>query len=273
MKNLNNSIDNDILTMFNNKQYPLLALNNSIFYKSAKPYPHIYIDNFLPTKIAKKIANEYPKITRKRNEWKHHNNENVRRYFLDDTSFFSKNLKLFSLAIQSRNFLLFLEVLTGIKGLQADPYYLGGGAMTTPPEGFLKVHVDFNWHQKLQSWRRINVLFYLTESWREDWGGDLEIWNQSGDKKIHSISPLFNRMVVFSTTSKSYHGQPTPTNAPAGTFRNVFSAFYYTNNSTKDINANPHYTCYNDKIFKNAKKETSPYCEKIIQDYLKDISP
>jgi hypothetical protein len=121
MKNLNNSVDNNILTMFNNKQYPLLAFNNSKFYKSAKPYPHIYIDNFLPTKIAKKLANEYPKITRKRNEWKHHNNENVRRYFLDDTSFFSKNLKLFSLAIQSRNFLLFFRSYYGNKRITGRP--------------------------------------------------------------------------------------------------------------------------------------------------------
>jgi hypothetical protein len=36
----------------------------------------------------------------------------------------------FMQATASRQFLLFLETLTGIKGLIPDPYYIGGGAMT-----------------------------------------------------------------------------------------------------------------------------------------------
>ena len=55
--------------------------------------------------------------------------------------------------------------------------------MATSKGGFLNVHADFNYHHKLQSWRRINVLFYLTPKWKK-WGGNLEFWSKDKKKKL-----------------------------------------------------------------------------------------
>ena len=127
-------------------------------------FPHIYFDNFLPKDVAITLSKEYPKIKDVDHNWKTHKNDNVIRYFLEDSSLYKKNLKLFSMIISSRNFLLFLETLTGIDSIIPDPFFIGGGAMATSKGGFLNVHADFNYHHKLQSWRRINVLFYLTQN-------------------------------------------------------------------------------------------------------------
>ena len=251
----------DLLKIFDNKKYAKLAIKNKKNYLKNKPFPHIYFDNFLPKKIASTLSKEYPKIEQVDKNWKTHKNKNVIRYFLEDSSLYKKNLKVFSMLINSRKFLLFLETLTGIESILADPFFIGGGAMTTGKKGFLNVHADFNYHHKSQSWRRINVLFYLTPKWKKDWGGNLELWSKNKKKKIKEIAPLFNRVVIFNTTSVSFHGQPKPTECPVNVCRNVFSAFYYSNVKDKNSMSKPHFTRYNIK--------NNPYARKIIKNYKK----
>ena len=258
-----------ILSCFDDPRYAKLAIENRVNYETNQPFPHICFDNFLPPDIADVIGDEYPKIHGMSKHWKYHDNKNVRRYFLENTTQFSTRMKMFASAITSRSFLLFLETLTGIPALLPDPYLMGGGAMVTGKGGFLNVHVDFNWHQKIQAWRRCNVLFYLTPDWEECWGGNLELWSTDGSRKVKEISPLFNRVVIFSTTSESYHGQPIPISSPDEKYRHVFSAFYYATAKSDKIDNHPHFTKYNaDNNDLQAKTETSPYAERITQEYV-----
>ena len=263
-----------ILNTFDDEKYSKLAYENSQLYKENKPFPHIVFDNFLPEITAEIISNEYPQVKNQTTAFKFHNHQNVSRYFLEDTRQFSNHLKLFSMAISSRSFLLFLETLTGIKALIPDPYFMGGGAMMTGNGGFLNVHVDFNWHQKIQAWRRCNALFYLTKDWRSEYCGNLELWSTDGKSKIKEVEPLFNRVVIFDTTSESFHGQPSKINTPEDVYRNVFSAFYYASEKNEMIDSTPHFTKYNvtDERKNNvADFKTSPYAEGITEDYLKYI--
>ena len=253
----------DLLKFFENDKYRKLALFGKNLYKKNKPFPHIFFDNFLPRKIALDLAKDFPKLSKINNKkWRVHKNDNVIRYFVEDSSQFNKNLKLFSMVINSRKFLLFLETLTGIKSIIPDPFFMGGGAMLTGKGGFLNVHADFNFHHKLQSWRRLNVLFYLTPSWKSSWKGNLEFWSKNKKKKIKQIEPKFNRVVIFNTTSLSFHGQPEPINCPKYISRNVFSAFYYSPFRDKNTSKDPHFTKYDIK--------NNPYAKNIIKDYKKN---
>jgi Rps23 Pro-64 3,4-dihydroxylase Tpa1-like proline 4-hydroxylase len=261
----------DILSTFENRRYADLAMSLRAEYVSAYPFPHIVIDDFLPSDVAQRLALEYPSPDFMAENWKCHSNENVERYFLENTARFPPSMRLFASAITSRSFLLFLETLTGIASLLPDPYFLGGGAMVTGNGGFLRTHVDFNWHQKLQAWRRCNALFYLTPDWDSKWGGDLELWETDGSKLAKCVSPKFNRVVIFSTTKNSFHGQPQPLNCPPNVYRRVFSAFYYCSNRSELIDEDPHYTRYGGTEDKRlAGKESSPYVEMIMKDYLKN---
>lgn len=144
--------------------------------------------------------------------------------------------------------------------------------MITNHGGYLNIHVDFNWHQKLQAWRRCNVLFYLTQDWKEEYEGKLELWSKDSKKKVKEITPLFNRVAIFNTTSTSYHGQPAPVLCPKDKPRRVFSAFYYATTKNEETEELPHYTRYKDDQRDNqAEFEDSPYATGIVEDYLKDI--
>ena len=108
----------------------------------------------------------------------------------------------------SRQFVLFLETLTGIDNLLPDPYFIGGGLHLSGRDDFLKVHADFNWHHKLQAHRRVNALMYLSEEWDEEWAGRVEFWDRDMTGPVDMAYPKFNRLVVFSTSENSNHGQP-----------------------------------------------------------------
>lgn len=76
--------------------------------------------------------------------------------------------------------------------------------------------------------RRINMLVYMNEGWREEWGGHLELWNADMTACRQRILPTLNRTVIFSTTDTSFHGHPHPLTSPPGMTRKSISLYYYT---------------------------------------------
>ena len=127
-------------------------------------------------------------------------------------------------------FIQLLEAATGETGLVPDPYLNGGGIHSTGPGGFLKLHADFNWHNGLQLYRRLNMLVYLNRGWLDEWGGALELARKLEDGSLSvekSVLPRFNTTVVFTTDDASYHGQPHPLMAPEGVSRNSIALYYY----------------------------------------------
>lgn len=121
-----------------------------------------------------------------------------------------------------------MESITGIKGLIPDPYFLGAGIHEIKQGGHISVHADFNHHKLMYLERRINVLIYLNKNWKKEYGGGLELWDQNMTTLTHDIVPLFNRCVIFNTTSNSQHGNPQPVAHPAGESRKSIALYYYT---------------------------------------------
>ena len=74
-------------------------------------------------------------------------------------------LRTFLAEMISEPMLRFLQALTGIPKLIADPYFIGGGLHETRTGGHLSVHADFNIHKQMNVLRRINLLIYLNDDW------------------------------------------------------------------------------------------------------------
>jgi len=123
----------------------------------------------------------------------------------------------------------FLQEMTGIKEpLIADPHYEGGGFHEIKKGGFLKLHVDFHKHRKLNLDRRLNLLVYLNKEWEESYGGNFELWEKDMSKQVVKILPIFNRMALFSTTGDSWHGHPDTLTCPDDRSRKSLALYYYT---------------------------------------------
>ena len=77
--------------------------------------------------------------------------------------------------------------------------------------------------------RRLNILIYLNHNWDENNGGQLELWNKEMKKCEKKILPVFNRMVIFSTTDFSYHGNPKKVQTLNNLSRKSIALYYYSN--------------------------------------------
>ncbi|MEO9822592.1 MAG: 2OG-Fe(II) oxygenase [Paracoccaceae bacterium] len=194
-------------------------------YQAGQPYNHICIDNFLPEPVLENVIADLDTLPAPESSFARAQENLKSSYIPERLPTYTKNLFY---AFNSRPFILFLEEMTGIKGLIPDPYFMGAGIHKTQNGGHLDIHADFNLHQMMQVERRLNILIYLNRDWQADWGGNFEIWKNDMSAKVKSFTPTFNRMVCFSTGSNTFHGNPEPVNHPDGEARQSIALYYYT---------------------------------------------
>jgi hypothetical protein len=242
-----------------------LAEEKAEEYKNNKPFPHIYFDNFLPGEAAEAALRDFPEP--KQLTWSEFNNPNEKKLAFDVVERLPAPDRDVLYFLNSRPMLRFLEVLTGIEGIIPDPYYSGGGLHQIKRGGKLEVHADFNYHAKLKLDRRINVLIYLNKDWKEEYGGHFELWNGEMTRAEQKILPLFNRCAIFSTTSFSYHGHPTPLACPPDRTRKSFATYYYSNGRPEEEVSEAHST-----LFQN-RPEAEQSKQHVVKNVLHAITP
>lgn len=206
-----------------------VAIDNSIRYQNASPFPHIVLDNIFELTILREIAQEFPSM---RDGMRGKSNKTTQNKLSfrqpEKLSLFARQTKSFSEELNGTDFCKFLETLTGIMNIKADPMLEGGGPHEILQGGFLKMHVDFNIHPETNYDRRINVLIYLNEDWQDSYLGHLDLWDTEMGSLKKKILPIMNRMVIFNTTENSWHGHPDPLNCPKDRSRRSLAFYYYT---------------------------------------------
>lgn len=196
-------------------------------YARAEPFPHIVLDDFLPTGLPERILVNFPVEAQDTDRVFNINyaGHYKRQIAPESCNGFVRELFHF---LNSRPMLAFLEQLSGIEALLPDPYFEGGGFHETSTGGRLGVHADFRIHEKLHLQRRINLLVYLNPTWDDTWNGRLELWDRQMSECRETISPVMNRCVIFNTDGSSFHGHPDPLQCPPEVKRRSLALYYYT---------------------------------------------
>ncbi len=238
-----------------------LASERAAEYKANKPFPHIYFDDFLPAAAAEMALQDFPEP--RQLSWSEFDNPNERKLAFDQVEYLSPSIRNVLYFLNSRPMLRFLETLTGIKGIISDPYFAGGGLHQIKRGGKLSVHADFNFHNELKLDRRINVLIYLNKDWEESYGGHFELWDRDMSRAQQKILPIFNRCAIFSTTSYSYHGHPTPLACPADRTRKSIATYYYSNGRPAEEVTESHSTLFQQPL--SAKSEPKFEINRLIR--------
>ena len=191
-----------------------------------QPFPHIVIDNFLPEEIADAALNSYNEY--ENDEWWEFRNENEIKLASKDEILIPQAIRSILHELNSGFVLNWLEYLTDVPGLVPDTHLYGGGIHRIESGGKLAIHQDFNIHNRTKLYRKLNLLLYLNKDWKDSYGGDLELWNRDKTKCEVKIPPIFNRCVIFNTsTGYSWHGHPEPLNTPLGISRKSLALYYY----------------------------------------------
>ncbi len=198
-------------------------------YMQAEPFPSMYFDNLFDDDMLRKIIAEFPEIGKDKQDIKYENPNELKLATRGEYRF-GPTTREFVHFLNSQPFLEFLQNLTGIKEtLLPDPYLEGGGFHEIKPGGYLKMHVDFHKHKLTKLDRRLNILVSLNEDWKEEYGGNFELWERDMSKCAKKILPVFNRLAMFSTTDYSWHGLPDPLTCPPDRSRRSIALYYYTN--------------------------------------------
>ncbi len=207
------------------KSFESIGAASADAYAAADPFPHIVFDDFLPLPILTELQDSFPGPASA--AWGEYADEREVKLALRDEGQMPEPHVRMLRELNGQAFVGFLRALTGIGDLVPDPDYYGGGLHQIMPGGVLKVHADFNLHPVTRLQRRLNVLLYLNDDWDDSYGGQLELWDKGVTRAIRRISPVANRLVVFSTTSESFHGHPEPLACPPSRTRRSMAWYYY----------------------------------------------
>lgn len=211
------------------EDFAALQGDQRLSYQAADPFPHIVIDGMFRPDVLKEVLAEVPSpLTSADLFTKDVAHLQEKKFAWRDVGRLGpKSLRLINY-LYSKPFLEYVTAVTGIEGLVPDPYLWGAGFHQILRGGKLAVHADFNIHPQMKLYRRLNIIVYLNENWQPGWRGNLELWSPQMDRCVQSVSPDFNRTVIFSTTDTSYHGHPDPLESPSDVVRRSLALYYYT---------------------------------------------
>lgn len=212
--------------------------------RHASPFPHFKIDGFLDPAFADRVLEAFPSYEQAIKVGRTFNAVNeYKKVQVTDSSLFAEPIAQLNQALAAPDFLELMGYVFDMPNLLADDQLVGGGIHETGPRGHLDVHVDFNFLEDRALHRRLNILVYFNKDWREDWGGNIELWDKDVKVCQHSFLPLFNRCVVFETNEISYHGV-TAVKCPPETSRKSFAAYYYTKEAPAHWTGEAHTTIF-----------------------------
>ena len=213
-----------------------IELNTSNYIDT--PYPHCVIDNFFSIDLAHTLYECINSLKLTDANIKHTNKDSLYQYNkfgFNNVDDFPLPLKQMFIYLNSKEFVKKIEKLTGISDIVYGNCNLrGAGIHMIKDKGFLAMHTDFNMfdhptYGKLD--RRINLLIYMNKDWKNEYKGDLLMYNPDTLSEVKRIQPIFNRCVIFNTTNKSVHGHPEPLCVEnKDMYRKSIAVYYYTKN-------------------------------------------
>ncbi|MBY0502427.1 MAG: 2OG-Fe(II) oxygenase [Bryobacteraceae bacterium] len=226
------------------RDWPIAA--NRDAFANARPFRHVIIDNFLSEEFCAALLREFPAFDQKQalNEMGLPGAKAV----VEKLPQIGPAYRQFDTLIQSPEFLAKIEAITGIPRLLYDPHYFGGGTHENRHGQDLDIHVDFNYHPKTHTHRRLNLIIFLNPRWEAAWGGCLELrrdpWGAPEDDEVVSVVPLLNRCVIFETTETSWHGFRRVQVPDETLSRRSLAIYYYTAERPAAETAPAHSTVY-----------------------------
>lgn len=184
--------------------------------------PYFYVDDVLPAEIVRSISAAFPqpetmRLKKTLREYK---------YIAAQMNHYDPLLEEAVYAFQDVRIVEFVQELMGGNVLYPDEHLYAGGISMMGKDHYLNPHVDNSHDKDRERWRVLNLLFYVSEGWEEDNGGNLELWPDGVEGEQITIHSAFNRLAVMGTHDRSWHSVSPIT---IDGFRRCVSNYYFSN--------------------------------------------
>lgn len=170
-------------------------------WQSSAPVNVFVIDDILPAAIAAEVRAAFPDSTKL-----------MLRKSLRELKYVSAQMNEHApileevlFAFQEPAVVDLVGQITGLRSLQADEHLYAGGISMMGQGHFLNPHLDNSHDKDRQRYRVLNLLYYVSPDWREENGGNLEVWPDGTKAKPTTIVSRFNRLAVMVTNQHSWH--------------------------------------------------------------------
>jgi hypothetical protein len=265
MTNLNSNFAGIMSVLKDKITLPDSPENLNNVYKTAKPFPHIVMDNMFPTCLMDDLAAEIPPLTSDR--WVRHDDERLQKFNLRSAVHLGETGSRLTAFLHSASFLYLLSELTGIGELLPDPYLQGAGYHVMPQGAKFDVHVDRNTLYETGLTRRLTLITYLNKAWEHEYGGQLELWSTDASQCEVVVEPTFNRTIIFEIEDRNFHGVPNRVACPDGRSRNSFVLYYHTASVKGKKGFTPHGSIYAPSFYSTNKNKWT------FRQTIKEITP
>lgn len=110
----------------------------------------------------------------------------------------------FSYAIQDPRVVARIGELTGMERLAPDASLYARGLSMMVKGDFLNTHFDNSHDAARERYRRLNILYYVTPDWRDENGGNFQLWDNDMRKPV-MLASKFNRLAIMEINNYSMH--------------------------------------------------------------------
>ena len=199
-------------------------------YQSSGSINHLIIDDLLPVEIAKQLCEKFPPESQLHKLNARQEKKFVGVNFRGDQKIVEECIYAF----QEEEILGLFSRICSINDLVGDPELYAGGISSMSETCFLNPHID-NSHDRLKTkFRRLNLLYYVSEEFSSSYGGQLVLYPNGIKQKPIEIDSCFNRLVVMRTDNKSLHAVNPVTSTKNR--RRCISNYYFSTSSPLNKN-------------------------------------
>lgn len=171
------------------------------YLQSANDIGFFYIDDVLPEELALDIYRRFPEAS----EMTLKKSIREDKYVAAQMNLYNPILEEIIYAFQDKRIVDLIGEICGIKEAIPDEYLYAGGISMMGKNQFLNPHLDNSHDKDRERWRILNLLYYVTPNWKEEYGGNLELWPKGLKQPQITIHGKFNRLAVMATHNRSLH--------------------------------------------------------------------
>lgn len=162
---------------------------------------YFFVDDLLPSELAYQLYEVFPKPE----EMVLKKSIREDKYIGVQMNQYNPILEEVIYAFQDKRIVEKICEICQIKDAVPDDKLYAGGLSMMSHKQFLNPHLDNSHDKDRQLWRVLNLLYYVTPDWKEEYGGNLELWPDGMRKPQITIHSKFNRLAVMATHSHSLH--------------------------------------------------------------------